>query len=102
MTTYKIPQQFRPEDYPFELRNQVSRYLNTHKDEYTIPQIAKALGAEEDKVAWVLTNLCELTTPEAIMDSIKGKEYWDHALKLKSKAPKSFDDKTLFFGRIMR
>jgi hypothetical protein len=102
MTTYDIPREFKPEDYPFELRNQVSRYLNTHRDKYTIPQIAKALGADENKVAWVLTNLCELTTPEVIMDSIKGKEYWDHALKLKGKSPKSFNDQTVFFGRILR
>ena len=102
MTTYSVPREFKPEDYPFELRNQVGHYLNTHQDKYTIPQIAKALGAQEDQVAWVLTNLCELTTPEVIMDSIKGQEYWDHALKLKAKSPRSFNDKTVFFGRIMR
>ncbi len=101
MTTYNIPREFKAEDYPFELRNQVARYLNTHTGKYTISQIAKALGANEDKVAWVLTNLCELTTPEVVVDSIKGKEYWEHSLKLKSKSPKSFNDKTEFCGRIM-
>jgi hypothetical protein len=101
MTTYNIPQEFKPEDYPFELRNQVSRYLNTRQEKFTIPQIAKALGAPEDKVAWVLTHLCQLTSPEAIVDSVKGKDYWQHALKLKSNAPKSFNEKTVFFGRIL-
>ncbi len=102
MTTYNVPREFRPEEYPFEIRNQVARYLNTHTGKFTIPQIAKALCVEEDKVAWVLTNLCELTTPEVIVDSIKGKEYWDHSFKLKSKSPKSFNEQTVFFGRVMR
>jgi hypothetical protein len=66
---------------------------------FTIPQIAKALNAEENRVAWVLTNLCELTTPEVIVDSIKGKEYWEHAFKLKNKSPRSFNETTVFMGR---
>jgi hypothetical protein len=102
MTTYKIPAEFDLKDYPFELRNEVGRYLNTHLGRYTIPQIAKALKADEDRVAWVLTNLCELTTPEVILDSIKGKEYWDSCSKLKSKSPKSFSDTTVFLGRTMK
>jgi hypothetical protein len=53
-------------------------------------------------VAWVLTNLCELTSPEVIVDSIKGYEYWEHAFKLKSKSPRSFNDKTVFLGRTMK
>jgi hypothetical protein len=100
--TYEIPKEFKLEDYPFELRNQVGRYLNTHMGKFTIPQIAKALNADENMVAWVLTNLCELTSPEVIADTIKGQEYWEHAFKLKSKSPKSFDEKTIFLGRIMK
>ena len=99
MTTYSIPQQFGIQDYPFELRNQVGRYLNTHMGKFTIPDLAKALQADENQVAWVLTNLCELTTPEVILDSIKGQEYWEHCLKLKAKSPKSFNDKVIFMGR---
>jgi hypothetical protein len=99
MTAYSFPQQFGIEDYPFELRNLVGRYLNTHIGKFTIPDIAKALKADENQVAWVLTNLCELTTPEVIVDSIKGKEYWEHCFKLKAKSPKAFNDKTLFMGR---
>jgi hypothetical protein len=99
MTTYEIPKTFDLKDYPFELRNQVGRYLNTHLGKYTIPQIAKAVGAEEQKVAWVLTNLCELTSPEVVVDTIKGKQYWENAFKLKSKSPKSFTDTTVFRGR---
>jgi hypothetical protein len=102
MTHYAIPGEFKIEDYPFELRNEVGRYLNTHVGKYTIPQIAKAIKADENKVAWVISNLCELTTPEVIVDSIKGKEYWEHAFKLKAKSPKSFDDKTVFYGRTMK
>ncbi len=102
MATYQVPKEFKLEDYPFDLRNEVGKYLNTHIGKHTIPEIAKALGAEEIKVAWVLTNLCELTSPEVIVDTIKGKEYWEHAFKLKSKSPKSFDEKTIFFGRAMR
>ncbi len=102
MTTYDIPKEFKLEDYPFDLRNEVGRYLNTHLSKHTIPQIAKALGADENKVAWVLSNLCELTSPEVIVDSVKGIQYWENAFKLKSKSPKSFTDKTLFFGRTMR
>jgi hypothetical protein len=90
MTTYDIPREFGIEDYPFELRNQVGRYLNTHVGKFTIPQIAKALEAEEKQVAWVLTNLCELTSPEVVVDSVKGKQYWEHAFKLKSKSPPLF------------
>jgi hypothetical protein len=101
MTTYDIPKEFGIEDYPFDLRNQVGRYLNTHTGKFTIPQIAKALKADEKKVAWVLTNLCELTSPEAVVDSVKGRQYWEHAFKLKSKAPRSFDENTLFLGRSM-
>jgi hypothetical protein len=102
MTAYEIPREFDVSEYPFELRNQVGHYLNTHMGQYTIPQIAKALGAEEAKVAWVLTNLCELTSPEVIVDSLKGKEYWEHAIKLKGKSPRSFNEKTVFLGRVMR
>ena len=102
MTNYEIPREFKIEEYPFDLRNAVGHYLNTHVGRFTIPQIAKALQADENKVAWVLTNLCELTSPEVTVDSIKGREYWDHAFKLKSKSPKSFNDKTLFIGRTMK
>jgi len=102
MASYEVPKNFDLKDYPFELRNQVGRYLNTHVGRYTIPQIAKALGAEEIKVAWVLTNLCELTTPEVIVDSIKGQQYWENAFKLKSKSPKSFTPETVFLGRTMK
>jgi hypothetical protein len=99
MTTYSYPQQFGIEDYPFELRNQVGRYLNTHIGKFTIPDLAKALHSDENQVAWVLTNLCELTSPEAIVDSLKGREYWEHCFKLKAKSPKAFNDKTIFIGR---
>lgn len=102
MPTYKVPKEFDVKEYPFELRNDVARFLNTHAGKYTIPDISKAVKAEEIKVAWVLTNLCELTTPEVVMDSIKGKEYWENTFKMKGKSPKSFDEKTLFFGRVMR
>jgi hypothetical protein len=102
MATYDIPKEFKIEEYPFDLRNNVGRYLNTHVGNFSIPQIAKALGADENKVAWVLTNLCELTSPEVIVDSIKGHEYWEHAYKLKTKSPKSFNEKTLFLGRAMK
>jgi hypothetical protein len=101
MTTYNIPREFGIEDYPFDLRNQVGRYLNTHVGKFTIPQIAKALEVDENKVAWVLTNLCELTSPEVIVDSVKGKQYWEHSFKLKGKSPRSFDEKTVFVGRTM-
>lgn len=99
MTTYSFPEQFGIQDYPFELRNQVGRYLNTHIGKFTIPDLAKALQADENQVAWVLTHLCELTTPEVLVDSIKGHEYWEHCLKMKSKSPKTFNDKTVFLGR---
>jgi hypothetical protein len=102
MSIYEIPKEFKLEEYPFDLRNEVGRYLNTHMGKFTIPQIAKALGADENKVAWVLTNLCELTSPEVIVDSIKGHDYWEHAFKLKSKSPRSFNEKTLFLGRTMK
>ncbi|GEM_PF-2565006 len=102
MTGYNIPKEFDIKDYPFELRNEVGRFLNTHPGKFTIPQIAKALNADENKVAWVLSNLCELTTPEAIVDTIKGKDYWEKAFKLKNASPKSFNETTVFFGRIMR
>ena len=102
MSTYEIPKEFKLEEYPFDLRNEVGRYLNTHMGKFTIPQIAKALRADENKVAWVLTNLCELTSPEVIVDSIKGHDYWEHAFKLKSKSPRSFNEKTLFLGRTMK
>jgi hypothetical protein len=101
MTTYNVPSQFELTDYPFQLRNEVAKYLNTRFGHFTIPQIAKALNADENKVAWVLTNLCELTTPEVIVDSIKGKAYWDSAFKLKAKSPKAFNDATIFMGRSM-
>jgi beta-xylosidase len=102
MATYDIPREFALEDYPFELRNEVGRYLNTHFGKHTIPQISKALQADENKVAWVLTNLCELTSPEVIVDSVKGQQYWENAYRLKSKSPKSFSDQTQFLGRTMR
>jgi hypothetical protein len=102
MPPYKIPQEFDVKEYPFELRNEVARFLNTHRGKYNIPDIAKALNVDEVKVAWVLSNLCELTTPEVIADTIKGQDYWTNALKMKAKSPKSFDEKTLFLGRVMR
>jgi hypothetical protein len=102
MPNYQIPQEFDVKEYPFELRNEVARYLNTHSGKYTVPDLAKTLNADELKVAWVLSNLCELTTPEVIVDTIKGKEYWDNSLKLKHKSPKAFNENTLFFGRVMR
>lgn len=102
MPTYKIPLEFDVKEYPFELRNEVGRYLNTHMGKHTIPDIAKQLKADELKVAWVLSNLCELTTPEVIADTVKGKEYWENSFKMKSKSPKSFNEKTLFLGRVMR
>jgi hypothetical protein len=99
MTTYEIPREFQLTDYPFELRNQVGHYLNTHMGKFTIPQIAKALCVEEVKVAWVLTNLCELTTPEVVLRNIDGEKYWEKVLKLKKASPKTFSDKTIFSGR---
>jgi hypothetical protein len=102
MSIYKIPQEFDVKEYPFDLRNEVARFLNTHAGKYSIPDIAKTLNSDEVKVAWVLSNLCELTTPEVIMDSIKGKAYWENSLKMKKKSPKSFDENTLFVGRVMR
>jgi hypothetical protein len=99
MTNYDVPQQFDIQAYPFELRNKVGHFLNTHIGKHTIPEIAKALQADEKQVAWVLTNLCELTTPEVMVDSIKGHEYWEHCFKLKGKAPKSFNEGTVFHGR---
>jgi hypothetical protein len=102
LAVYKIPKEFDVKEYPFEIRNEVARFLNTHAGKYTIPDIAKALNFEELKVAWVLTNLCELTTPEVIMDSVKGRGYWENTFKMKAKSPKSFDENTLFFGRVMR
>jgi hypothetical protein len=102
MPTYKIPKEFDVKEYPFDLRNEVARYLNTHMGKHTIPDIARVLMVDELKVAWVLSNLCELTTPEVIVDTIKGQEYWQNSLKMKNKSPKSFDNKTLFLGRVMR
>jgi hypothetical protein len=102
MPSYKIPKEFDVKEYPFELRNEVAHFLNTHQGKYTIPDIARKLKAEELKVAWVLSNLCELTTPEVIVDTIKGIDYWENSLKMKNKSPKSFDQETLFFGRVMR
>jgi hypothetical protein len=99
MTTYEIPREFQLTDYPFELRNQVGHYLNTHMGKFTIPQIARELGADESKVAWVLTNLCELTTPEVVIRNIDGEKYWEKVLKLKKASPKTFSDKTIFSGR---
>jgi hypothetical protein len=102
MPTYKISQEFDVKEYPFDLRNEVAHFLNTHMGKFTIPDIAKVLKADELKVAWVLSNLCELTTPEVIADTVKGQEYWQNTLKMKNKSPKSFDEKTLFLGRVMR
>jgi hypothetical protein len=99
MSTYNIPPQFDIKDYPFELRNQVGHFLNTHMGKFTIPDIAKALNANEEQVAWVLTNLCELTTPEVVVDSLKGKEYWENCFKMKAKSPKAFNAATVFCGR---
>jgi hypothetical protein len=99
MTTYSIPVEFQLKDYPFELRNQVGHYLNTHMGKFTIPQIAKELGVEESKVAWVLSNLCELTTPEVVVRNIDGEKYWEKTLKLKKASPRNFSDKTIFSGR---
>lgn len=99
MTTYEIPKEFKLTDYPFELRNQVGHYLNTHVGKFTIPQIAKELSAEENSVAWVLSNLCELTTPEAVVRNVDGEKYWEKALKLKKASPKTFSDKSIISGR---
>jgi len=102
MAAYQIPVEFDVKEYPFELRNQVSRFLNTHMGKFTIPQIAAELKADENQVAWVLSNLVELTTPDVIADTIKGNSYWDNAAKLKAKSPKSFEKDTIFFGKIMK
>jgi hypothetical protein len=99
MTTYEIPAEFQLKDYPFELRNKVGHYLNTHMGKFTIPQIAKELNVEESQVAWVLSNLCELTTPEAVVRNIDGEKYWEKTLKLKKASPRTFSDKTIFSGR---
>jgi hypothetical protein len=99
MAVYKVPTQFKLEDYPFDLRNAVGKWLNTHLGKFTIPQIAKALSADENKVAWVLTNLCELTSPEVIVDNVDGEKYWLKVIKLKGQSPKTFTEKTLFCGR---
>jgi hypothetical protein len=101
MTDYFIPVEFNPHDYPFELRGQVARFLNTHLGKITIPQIAKELKAEENKVAWVLSNLCELTSPEAVMGTPEGEEYWKKSIRLKAECPRTFTDQTAFYGRIM-
>jgi uncharacterized protein YpbB len=98
---YSLPQEFSPHDYPFELRGQVARFLNTHFGKYTIPQIAAELQADEDRVAWVLSNLVELTNPEVVMGNAEGEEYWRKSLKLKSECPKTLTDATVFYGRIM-
>ena len=101
MTEYQIPLEFSPRDYPFELRGQVARFLNTHLGKFTIPQIAAELRADENKVAWVLRNLCELTSPEVVMGTAEGEEYWKKSIKLKGECPKSLTETTIFYGRIM-
>ena len=102
MPSYNVPTEFDVKDYPFELRNQVARFLNTHQGKYTIPQIAAELCAEEMKVAWVLTNLCELTTPEVVLDSDDGRGYYERVFRLKAKSPKGFSEKSIFLGRAWR
>jgi hypothetical protein len=99
MTIYETPKEFKLAEYPFELRNQVGHWLNTHMGKFTIPEIAKDLKVEEAKVAWVLTNLCELTTPEVIVRNTDGEKYWEKSLKLKKASPKGFSEKTIFSGR---
>jgi hypothetical protein len=99
MTTYEIPKEFELTEYPFELRNKVGHFLNTHMGKFTIPQIARELCVEEGKIAWVLSNLCELTTPEVVARNEDGEKYWGKALKLKKASPRSFSDKTIFSGR---
>jgi uncharacterized protein YpbB len=100
MTIYETPKEFKLAEYPFELRNQVGHLLNSHMNKkYTIPEIAKELKVEEAKIAWVLTNLCELTTPEVIARNTEGEKYWEKSLKLKKASPKGFSEKTTFSGR---
>jgi hypothetical protein len=99
MTIYAIPREFKLTDYPFELRNQVGHYLNIHMGKFTIPQIAKEVCAEESKVAWVLSNLCELTSPEAVVRNAEGEKYWEKVQKLKKASPRIFSEKTVFSGR---
>jgi hypothetical protein len=101
VTEYIIPLEFSPRDYPFELRGQVAKFLNTHFGKYTIPQIARELEADQDKIAWVLSNLCELTSPEVVMGTPDGEDYWKKSIRLKSECPKTLTDATLFYGRIM-
>ena len=101
MTMYEIPKEFKLTEYPFELRNQVGHFLNTHIGKFTIPQIAKELCTEESKVAWVLSNLCELTTPEVIVRNADGEKYWEKTSRLKKSSPKIFSDKSFFSGRII-
>ena len=101
MTEYVIPREFNPRDYPFELRDRVAKFLNTHVGKYRVPQIAAELKVEEGQVAWVLSNLCQLTSPEVVMGTPEGREYWQKSISLKNECPKAINDETLFYGRIM-
>ena len=101
MSEYTVPLEFNPRDYPFELRDRVTKFLNTHMGKYSVPQIAAELKAEEGQVAWVLSNLIQLTSPEVVMSTPEGREYWQKAIRLKNESPKGINDETLFCGRIM-
>jgi hypothetical protein len=98
---YAIPQEFNPRDYPFQLRERVANFLNTHLGKFTVPQIAAELKADETQVAWVLSNLCQLTSPQVVMDTVEGRDYWQKSIKLKDECPEVIADDTPFFGRIM-
>ncbi len=68
----------------------------------TIPEIAKVLGETEERVAEALQGLCEPKSPEIIMNTDKGEEFFTRFIKLRRTIPQPFNDKIEFYHWSMR
>ncbi|MBA7560945.1 MAG: hypothetical protein GH159_00140 [Dehalococcoidia bacterium] len=68
----------------------------------TIPKLAEALKADEQKVAWALQGLCDCRDPEILINSKKGEAYFMDVIKLRNSSPRPFTDQMKFYGRQMR
>ena len=83
------------------LGEQLRKRLNTGLSG-TIPKLAKAMKADEQKIAWALQDLCECHKPYVLMDNKEGEAYFMKFIDLRNALPKPFNDETEFYGADMR
>ena len=104
MKIYKIPEIIEI-DLKSDLREKIKQHIDKHLNEnHTIPSIAKALNADEMKIAIELHSLCGcFRSPEVYINSEEFEQYKNNVRTFNIKHElKQFTDEDVFFSWLLR